>query len=356
MTDRIGVCGGCGTRFKVPATFQGHQATCKKCGGTVTVGDAPAAAAPPPAARPAPAKPSAAGKPAPRPIAPKAAAPAPAAAAAPTKAAAGRASAAGGRGKTGRASGASRKAAPPKSNTPLIAGGIVVAIAIAAGAYFMMGGEDATEIPVATAGSDATATTPAAPTNVPEVVLPPTPEVAVTPEPVDVVPTPEPVTPKEPEVVEELPSVIAIEPFARPDNCSEDQWQALVEAVSVGYIEPSRPAKAKEAKMKLPEHRVAAISAMVNALNGLDLADEKGSRTAYGLIDGVQQLSLDDIKVPYKLDLASIEETVQWNAKVVQNLRNFWAKKVADPEAYAATLVAREADMKAQGEDFGQDN
>lgn len=37
MAERIGVCAGCGSKFKIPPTFEGTKAKCKKCGGVVEI-------------------------------------------------------------------------------------------------------------------------------------------------------------------------------------------------------------------------------------------------------------------------------------------------------------------------------
>ncbi len=66
MDQRIGTCDSCEARYKIPASFTGTKAKCKKCGGVVIVsGAAPAASKAPkpiPAKKPAP-------KPAPKPVA-----------------------------------------------------------------------------------------------------------------------------------------------------------------------------------------------------------------------------------------------------------------------------------------------
>jgi hypothetical protein len=62
MEYRHGTCRDCDAEYKVPATFEGDKAKCKKCGGTVTLGPASApraAAQPVPAKKPARPKPPA---------------------------------------------------------------------------------------------------------------------------------------------------------------------------------------------------------------------------------------------------------------------------------------------------------
>ncbi|MBU0755731.1 MAG: hypothetical protein KJ645_11370 [Planctomycetes bacterium] len=46
MADRIGVCAGCESKFKIPPTFSGTKAKCKKCGGVVEIPSLEEAAVP----------------------------------------------------------------------------------------------------------------------------------------------------------------------------------------------------------------------------------------------------------------------------------------------------------------------
>ena len=37
MSQRIGTCEGCSARYKIPPTFSGTRAKCKKCDGVVSI-------------------------------------------------------------------------------------------------------------------------------------------------------------------------------------------------------------------------------------------------------------------------------------------------------------------------------
>lgn len=333
MSERIGVCGGCGMKFKVPDTFQGSQAKCKKCGGVVTISDGSAAA--PAAAKPAIAPKAAAAKPGAmvRPSAAKSAsAPAPAAGKAGSSRTAGRASKAG-------ASGAGKRGAPaPKKDNTMMIVGIAAAVIIVGGGAFFMTQDDKKP-------SELTVTA-APPADASKVETPPPEPVAETPivDPVATEPAPPVEAPKPPEPepapTEELPSVIDFPAFEKPSVITDEQWTAAQDAVRIAFIESSRPKQRGEAMKVLNEQPVAAIGAMINGMIGLDLAQDKTFITAGQIVKGIQTVSFDVVKIPFKLDILEMVENVQFNAKCVQNLKKYWAKEMASAEKFAAKIQA----------------
>lgn len=356
MSERSGVCGSCGSRFKVPATFQGTKAKCSKCGGVVEVAPAAAGAAAP--AKPAPAPP----RPAPKAASPAAPAAAPRRPASPitTKAPASsgasqvistkRAGSASGVRKGGGGAGAGRASragagrhaaagAAARSNTPLIAGIGAAVIAAAAGIYFFTKGGDepaataANAPPVAAApvAPPAAATSDLAASASPD---PATAEPEKAPEPEK---PPEPAPSAEPAPVEAASQspVIAFEPFPRLDETSENDWVAVQDAVRKAYIESSRPKDMKEAKKAVAEAGVAAIPALINGLNGLDVSDGAGFQKATTLVLAIQELSFDVIPIPFKTDVVEMEANMAHNVKVLTSLRKYWSAKIASEGEFA---------------------
>lgn len=337
MSERIGVCGGCGMKFKVPDTFQGSQAKCKKCGGVVTISGgaaaAPAAAKPAiaPKAAPAAAKPAVTARPS---AAKAAAASAPATGKAGSSRAAGRASKAG-------ASGAGKRgaAAPKKDNTMMIVGIAAAVLVLGGGAYFMMKDDKSADDATNTATTPVEAPKEETPPPAPVVETPVVDPVTPTPEVAPPVEAPKPAEP-EPAATEELPSVVEFPAFEKPSVITDEQWTAAQDAVRVAFIESSRPKQRGEAMKVLNEQPVAAIGAMVNGLIGLDLAQEKTFITAGQIVKGIQTVSFDVVKIPYKLDILEMGDNVQFNARCLQNLSKYWAKEMANAEKFAEKIQA----------------
>ena len=104
----------------------------------------------------------------------------------------------------------------------------------------------------------------------------------------------------------------------------------LQAAVSKGYLESLRPRERSTAKRTVFDAGPAAIPALINGLNGLDLLDDKQMTNAGGLVLAIQDVSHDLIKVPFELDVLSREENLERNQKVVNSLLKYWSKYASD--------------------------
>jgi hypothetical protein len=374
MTDRVGTCQACGSRFKIPPTFQGTRAKCKKCGGVVDIAAEGAAAPPPPPAAapraPAPPKPRAAAPPPPPPARPtpgaggvkpvvaaggaragrlrdRAADEAQDEADAPATGAGRRSGAGRLRGKgaaaagRGRAGGRERK----KDNTMLFVGiGAIALIGIVALVYFMSGGDEPQEQAVAQ-----TDTAPApVETPVEQPVVEPEPEPLPEPEPE---PEPEPVAPEpEPEAAAPSDPVVAFEPLPKLESTSDEDWTAIQDAVRVAYLESSRPAKTKEAKERIKAAGLDAVPALINGFNGLNLADENDFPRATNLVFAIQTQS--GLGIKFETDAAKKDEQLANNLTSVSGIRKHWAEKSVNPDWLEKQKVrAAEAAAAAEAED-----
>lgn len=326
MTERVGVCQKCNARFKIPASFQGTQAKCNKCGGVVVVG----AAAPAAAAPKAPAAPSApvAKAGAPRVGAPKAAAAAPAGSRAARPAAGGRnAGARGARTRPGRA-GRDLDDAPVKNNNALFIGIGVGVLAIGAAViFFMTRGEQKPIVPVANATSAPAEPKPAEAT--PEVAPAPVTSNEVAP-PVEA-PKEEPKK-EEPKVeatpvVDSSSSVLKVEPlFGKLPESSDEQWTAIQDAVKKVFLESAKPKERTAAKKVLDEAGLAIMPALMNAMNGLDVSNDIDLGKVNAIVMRIQETTHNVMGVALDGDAAKIQENLANNIKQSNKLIAAWRK------------------------------
>ncbi len=340
MTDRIGVCRGCGSKFKIPDSFQGTQAKCKKCGDVVKIGAVGASIPPadPAGSEGAGARSSGHAR-------------AGAGAGRGSRAGRGRTAGgtrtnrAGGRGRAGAAdeggarhggAGRGRRGgAEKKDNTMLfvIIGAAVVVLAVVG--FMVLGGKDETPQNVA----DATAQ-PAA-TDVEPAIDPSEsdlePMEAAEPEPE---PEPEPEKPAEPEPEE--PSitnpVLSFEPFGKFPEVDDAEWETIQGAVRTYYLESPTRKKANEAKRVLDDVDTKQIPALINALNGLNINNANDFPKAANVVIAIQDTSQGLINIPFKIDASDMEANVTDNIKCIDSLVSYWRKIDGDAEKVAKFL------------------
>lgn len=350
MTERVGVCQKCNARFKIPASFQGTQAKCNKCGGVVVVG----AAAPAAAAPKAPAAPAAKAS-APKAGAPKAAAAAPAGSRAARPAAGGRnAGARGARTRPGRA-GRDLDDAPAKSNNALFIGIGVGVLAIGAAViYFMTSGEQKPIVPVATA-----TTAPAEPKPVEA-----TPEVAPAPAATNEVAPPVEAPKEEPKkeepkveptpVVDTSSPVLKVEPlFGKLPESSDEQWTAIQDAVKKVFLESAKPKERSAAKKVLDEAGLAIMPALMNALNGLDVSNDIDLGKVNAIVMRIQETTHNVMGVALDGDAAKIQENLANNVKQSNKLIAAWRKYDGEAGVAQYEKLKEKVAAAAEGETEG---
>ena len=363
MTDRIGVCSGCDAKFKIPETFQGTKAKCKKCGGVVEIPAAGAAAAP--AAEESSPRTGGAAKAGRSSRGSGGRAGSRAGSKAGSKAG-GRARA--GRGRTARGAaaasedggdgggrrGAGRRGAgrrggeePKKDNTMLYVGGGAILLAAIVGGVMLTGGDPEVDPNIADATEsaepvvDTAAETDFAPTPEPE------PEPIVEPEPE---PEPEPDPDPEPEPEPASP-VITFDAFQKFPTTADEEWQAITDAVRTYYLESPSRKKARAAKKVLEDAGVAQIPALINGFNGMDLSDPQDYKRAGQLVIAIQDRSFEYIGVPFDIDMATMEENLERNVGIINKTVAYWAKKDGDEAAIQKFI----AGVAKKANDFGED-
>jgi len=378
--ERIGVCSGCGARFKIPESFQGSSAPCKKCDGVIKIGPAAAAAAPA-AAKPAAAKPAAA--PAARPAAKPAAAPA-------------ATERGGGARRAGRDAGSRRGGRsgdePKKGNPMLVVGGIAGVLVVGGIVGFMlMGGDDksggggntanaqsAGETTVAdnTAGTAGNAAGTAGATGTPETPGPNPPTSAggsgttapVTPPSTDAptkpadAPTTDPAvatpsgdvpakTPDSPnpdgDIGGEVMSKFEFTALDKAPGTLDDEWTAIKELAA--KLENSGKPR-KRAMEKLVPYGIKAVPACINFLNGLDLTDSNQWVTGYEIAMFIQdKLTSGTILIPYHGDFSTDPKEINRNHKVLTSIVSYWNAQTSDDLRWNALMAKYEEKRGSAG-------
>lgn len=382
MSERIGVCEGCSSQFKVPATFQGTQAKCKKCGGVVripaasgasdasTLGEpddaGDAGAAPPSRAR---SRTSSSGRNAGKMgVRPRTRAGAPAAAAAPPAEESDS-------GTTTRRRHAhhphtSSKALKQGNNTGLMVIGIIAVVGLV-GLFFMMQdsgnkgeGTQTTQAPPPKPNPPPVAMTPEAdPAAKADATPPVNPQVDRTEKaPADGTPpapaptsgddpsaapkkAPEPEKPPE----EPLPPVVKFEPFGKPSQLTDEKWAELSARAKMAYDDNARPgerSKARDLILETEEDKLGSIPAVINQINGRDLSNQADFIHTYNICVDLQKISYDLLNIPFKGDILTKDQNLQKNAKVCKNLAEHWAKWHDKPAEYQKKMDVRKKEYE----------
>jgi hypothetical protein len=347
MTSRIGTCSGCGAKYKIPETFTGSRAKCKKCGGVVEIPaleeqaakvEGPAAAAPA-------AKPGAARKPA---VAPGAGAVKPGgrAAAAPVvrRASRGRAGAA-----RGRAAGARRTSRRGRDEDEestgvqswvWIVGGVSL-VGIVVILFLLLGGNgdqepsdlDLASVTDTTAGETAIESVPA------DVEEPPEESASdlesTEPEPVeDTTPTAAEI----PEEPEEVDPVIKLDPLPPIIGCDQELFDRLTHCFTAGFVKEELPRFERAPLLEEFENAEwrLKVPILLNSFNGLDLLKPNDVVLAFRIAEMWNKMTgAGWVDVPIKGD--TVDEEMQanlpLNVKNVYAIYNIWKAKIDDVEA-----------------------
>jgi|GEM_PF-3476207 len=340
MTARTGTCSGCDAKYKIPETFTGTKAKCKKCGGVVMIPPIEEAAAEP-APEPAPAAPA-------DPPAASAAAAAPAGGkkkpvvrakrggrAAATR---GRKGAAPARRKTSRRRGADDEDEGGNKTWVWIVAGVSAVAIVVILVLMMTGGDDPKTDDVAAidetpetvddtpATTDDDGTDPAdTEEDVPE---------AVEPEPVD--DTPEE-TPPPAEVPEEIDPVVTLDPLPAIIGCDQERFDRLTECFTDGFVSQELPPwKRKKLLAEFEEADFEKIPVLLNAFNGLDLLKSDDVVVAFRVAEMWNKLTgVGFVDVPIKGDTTQeeMEANLELNVKNIYAIYNIWLKKINDVDA-----------------------
>jgi len=369
MSERIGVCGGCGARFRIPETFTGSSAKCKKCGGVITIGEADAAA--PPAAPSAPAPRAAAAPPR---VAPSAARPA----AAPPRAERTGARRGAREGDPGAARHGRRGHAAEKKGNPALLVGAVAGVLVVGGGigFFLLGRGDADEgsasartpdhaAAPAGSGSESAAPVPVAATVPTEPGAAPTP--ADTPGPVETAPTDgggsaAPADPSGESAAkpaadegadEPLRSKFEFDVIERAPGTTDDEWKQMEELGE--RLKESGKAR-KRAMDKLLPFGIKAVPILVKSLNGLDLTDGQRWVDGFEVAKFIQDdLTCETILIPYHGDYSTDPKDVNRNHKVLMSIVDYWNTQTRDPVRWEMLLKKYEEKKANKGRGGGDE-
>jgi len=395
---RVGTCQDCSARYKIPDSFSGSRARCKKCGGTVAIAAADAAepGAGAPKAGKAPAK-----KRAPAPkvkrgaaraaktVAPTATggrlsgAPTKKAAAAPTRGKVKRRSAARAGGRAGgRRRGARGRGARDETSksSPLVPVLIVLVIVLGGGAgwWFLAGPGAGDEAATADAGgdeapaagdagpasredaatTDASAAAPdeGAPDDVPPDEVAPV-DAAAAP----AAPAPTKIAEKKRDSLEDLDldPVLDFEPVPPLEGTTQeqlDEWTALVRSY---FLEDPSPRTAKRLRTQLEQLDIVdATPAFLNAIRGVDISKPLQIRNVWRLVEHWQEEQGGVLKFYFEGE-TSRDSKVDRNKRIIAIVGRgdepggwlgWWLGKKDDPqkiEKYRLDVAEGKATMKA---------
>lgn len=388
MSERIGVCSGCGARFKIPESFKGSSAPCKKCDGVIKISAAGATPAAAPAA-PAASKPAAA--PAARPAAAssarpsahrtEAARPAPAARAEKHGASRRPARDAGGSARRGRDTDGAKKGNPMLLvggiAGVLIVGGIVVGVMMKGGkeqpastdtanaatgngaaAQDAGSGAAGTAAPTAgsatgDAGSMAAKSAPASSnaadadtdkrTPAPEATTPEAGTPAVADPPTKPADAPSPDT----DIDAEVHSKFEFTALDKAPGTTDDEWKEISEAAAK-LADSGKPRK--RAMDKLVPFGMKAVPACINFLNGLDLTDSNAWVTGYEIATFIQdRLTSGTILIPYHGDFSTDTKEINRNHKVLTSIVSYWNAQTSDNLRWEALMAKYEEKKGSAG-------
>lgn len=385
--ERIGVCASCGARFKIPETFQGSSAPCKKCDGVIKIGPAGASSAAPapkvaPAAKPAAAAPARATPPKAAPARPAARRaedeetvidrPARTSSKRPARAEA--APAAGRRGRRG--GGDSEKKKSPMVLVGAIAGGLIL---IGVVGFMMMNGKDEPNGDPATAKSTDSAANPApgasGTTDAAAIeAAKQAPEKPTEPAPTETTPTsaaptdagsgatgdgaapagggdtaPGETPNPDGEVDAEVHSKFEFTAIDRAPGTTDEEWAELSK-LSERLKDSGAPRK-RALKALIP-FGIKAVPICINSLNGLDLTDANDWKNGFEIAQFIQDdLTAGTIMIPYHGDFSSETEKINRNHKVLTSILTYWNTQAGDPDRWEALLKKYEGKKAGGGSD-----
>lgn len=338
MAERIGVCGDCKAKFKIPPTFQGAKAKCKKCGGVVNI---PAAEAETPKPAAAPKKPAQAKKAAPQ-VKKKPAAAAPEKPVRKSSMASRRAA---GKGGTKARGGRRTAKAEESSDTKkwiLIGGGVTVVAIIILVILFSGNGDEEQPVVDSTTLAKTEEVAPIEEAPVLEPETDPEPEVKEAPEPesentVDV-----------PSKEEEVNPIIEFELLPPMADCSQERFDELTEAYTNGYLKEDLPAykrrKFKKTWDAAKEEGYEMFPVLLNAFNGLDLLTRDDVAMGFRIAQEWNELSGKGyVDLNFKGDItdAEMQENLRNNVVTVTSLISLWQKKYADDGAQQEKFISK---------------
>ena len=321
MTARTGTCSGCDAKYKIPETFKGTKAKCKKCGGVVEIPPLEEVAA----------------QPAPEPVA----APAAAVRRGGRKSAArGRGGAASARRKPSRRRGADdEEEGGSKTWIWVVAGVSAVAIVVIL-VMMMSGGDDEPRIDdLATINETPEAideSTDSTDGDGTEPTDNATDETTETTEPEEVDETTEETTTPA-EIPEEIDPVIKLDILPPIIGCEQEMFDRLTECFTDGFVKQELPPWKRKTLMKeFEEADFEKIPIFLNAFNGLDLLKSDHVVVAFRVAEMWNKLTgIGFVDVPIKGDTTEeeMEANLDLNVKNIYTIYNIWQKKVTDVDA-----------------------
>jgi len=333
MTERIGTCKECGAKYKIPTTFTGTKAKCKKCGDVVVIEEAGAGAAEPPEPK-APSTPAAA-----------------AAAAkkkAPAVRAAGRSSRAGAvRSRGGRAAAASRRR-PSRGDRAsgddaggsqqwiwIVAGISVVAIVILLIVMFSGGSDEPQPVDLTvtdTAESQKPEIEPEETTLVEEPPVEETEPVAPPEKPVD-----ERLANQVGDKPEDVDPVIKFDPLPKIIGCDDEVFERLTYCFENGFVmEELRPWDRKKLRKEFDEAGNERLPVYINAFRNIDLLKGADVALAFRIAEKWNAFTgagFADCPVRGDSQSETMKENLVWNSKAIYSIYDLWHRKADDVNA-----------------------
>jgi hypothetical protein len=96
----------------------------------------------------------------------------------------------------------------------------------------------------------------------------------------------------------------------------------------------------KDALAALRSEPLAGISALLEAMNGLDISKADGFDACARAVRGIEAVSYGVVRAPFKFEAGERLENLEFNVRAIATLANTWTTALEKPDALAERIAA----------------